>query len=223
MEKEVMRMRPVVFVALALVLTFCACRGQPTRTDEAKEPAAKKPAPVLPPHEPSPGEVALLVGRIGTDEVVGRDEFGVLTSPAVDAVVACGEDAVGALMERWHLLYQQKTGFAIRYQVLGALRRIASPKACLFLGLVLLVGDDKERRIAARSAMEWGDGRLIPALVRQMEHPNREVLCEAAAALRRITGIHFGVVRKLPDDELRKAAAAWVRWYNMVYIPSVKR
>jgi len=151
---------------------------------------------------------------VAKDEVVWRDRYDYLHSQHMDALVALGEKAVGAIAAVWHQTYQKGGPRGLRWRLLEALLRIASPKAIPFLNYVLRKGENREKIIAARCALEWGDERNVGALVGQMDNADVAVLCACAAALRRITGCYFGLERCLDEASQRHAAKKWKLWYQ---------
>ena len=82
------------------------------------------------------------------------------------------------------------------------------------IAYVLREGENREKIIAARCALEWGDERNVGALVEQMDNADVAVLCACAAALRRITGCYFGLERRLDEASQRRAATKWKLWYQ---------
>ncbi|RKY19006.1 MAG: hypothetical protein DRP63_01265 [Planctomycetota bacterium] len=151
---------------------------------------------------------------VAKDEVAWRDRYHYLHSHHLDALVALGERAIGAIVVVWQQTYKEGGPEGLRWKLLEALLRIASPEAVPFLNYVLKEGENREKIIAARCALEWGDERNVAALIAQMDNVDVEVLCACAAALRRITGCYFGLERRLDETSQRRAAKKWKLWYQ---------
>jgi len=184
----------------------------------ARQPQKPKPKVVEPPKPvfklPIDQEAQKLCFALAQDEIVLRDPHGYLRSEHLDKLVAMGEKAVGAIVAVWCHVYEKGEPEGLRHRLLHALLRIASPKAIPFLNYVLREGENREKIVAARCALEWGDERNVGALVAQMDNPNTAVLCACAAALRRITGCYFGLERRLDEATIRRAAKKWKMWYH---------
>ena len=195
---------------LLLVVSFLlGCAFQ----QPSKKPATSETAdPLL--NLPVLREARELCFDVAKDEVAWRDRYGYLHSEHLDALVALGEKAVGTIVAVWQQIYKEGGPEGLRWRLLEALLRIASPKAIPFLNYVLQEGENREKIIAARCALEWGDERNVLALIAQMDNADVEVLCACAAALRRITGCYFGLERRLDETSQRRAAEKWKLWYQ---------
>lgn len=148
------------------------------------------------------------------DEVAWRDKYGYLHSKHLDELVAMGEKALAAVVSVWYQVYEKGGPEGLRYRLLEALLRIGSKEAVPFVNYVLREGENREKLIAARCALEWGDERNLSALIEQLDNPDVAVVCECAAALRRITGCYFGVERRFDEASIRSAVKRWKLWYQ---------
>lgn len=196
----------------AFVAVFVAAGCATQQPPKKPPPIPETPKPVL--NLPILPEAQKLCFDAAKDEVMWRDRYNYLHSQHLDELVALGEKAVGTIAAVWYQTYQKGGPEGLRWRLLEALLRIASPKAIPFLNYVLREGENREKIIAARCALEWGDERNVGALVEQMDNADVAVLCACAAALRRITGCYFGLERRLDEASQRRAATKWKLWYQ---------
>ena len=184
---------------------------------EAKQKSPKTQILVRPKPEfnlPVDPKAQKLAFELMKDEIAWRDRYGYLHSDRLDRLVGMGEKAVGAVVAVWCHLLEKGGPEGLRYRLLEALLRLASKEAVPFLNYVLREGENRERILAARCALEWGDERNVAALIEQMDNPDVRVLCACAAALRRITGCYFGLEKRFDEATNRNAAKRWKLWYQ---------
>jgi len=176
-------------------------------------PAAQKPVGYVP--DSVRAEVASLISQLKSESEVVSYADEKAESIAIDRLCEIGLPAVGQLVASYYESTSDPQLRHFRYFVLDTLKRMQQPASLPFIMQVAQYGDRREKRVAVEAIWAFGDSMCVETLINALEDEDTEVVNTAAAGLRAITGVSFGLYPNTTPRQREEAIRKWQHWWSV--------